>query len=597
MVFGGMNPGLRTTHSKASIVILASFMMLFLCTSAVLADTTGPVFTEMFPADGAVLFVNQVNLSVTAHDADNVDASSVVLKVDGAVVSPIVQYAPIDESTDDYTTLTIDYWKMFSPGSHTAVLSIKDQRGNLSSKSWAFSVGQPAAKIVSFSPTDGQTVNTKLPALSVSVSPAASIDASTIIMKLNNSPVTPAYDPFSGTITYVPSAQLNDETVYTVSLTMKDVQGNPLNASWKFIVNTYQDMSYTVEDDSCLKCHDRKIHPMGNCGKCHGSNTDPTRPAYPLDDCYKCHFNTASYPVSYHTDGLPAPNPPDHPVQITYSCTDCHVKKWSGTVIPAAHDVSQLGLQHTTATNGCTPCHNTGLTREHQRRTDAQGNTLDCYTCHNSPEPKVQTAIKNKDSNCMSCHGGDSSSQHPEHNNGLDQSCQSCHSSTILSDQQYHGKNSCGVCHENKSDAKVAYALSQKDTSCFACHDQGHNLNFVRKTPSDIPLYPGYKWSVPQDATLWAGESWLPPAFNTVGAKMVISNRRGDLSGPQLFDWYTRNLASDGWEKISGANQGSQNFTLEYHKGSRLLTVIVYAGATHDSASAFVGYRVELLYK
>lgn len=586
---------LKTKASDTWSVFLISIFLVLFTAAGASADTIGPVISNTYPSDGAVLPYTRVELSATAYDQDYVDSASVVLKINGVKVNPIIQYAPIDESTDDYTTLMIDHWDGFTAGSYNVNLSVKDMKGNITNKSWSFTVGGQATKIASLSPADGNTVNSKLPVITASVSPAAGINPGSIKMTLDGKSVNPAYDAFAGTITYIPSTQLDNEKWYSVSLNMLDVNGNPVSAAWKFYVSIYQEMSYSLDDLSCQKCHDRTKHPMNNCTKCHGTNNDYYNPAYPLDDCYSCHFGTTNYPSGYHTGGIPADNPPDHPVQIIYSCIGCHDKKWSGTVIPSAHQTSNISVQHTTPTTGCTPCHSTSLTREHQPRLDSQGSNFTCYTCHNSPDTKVRTAIKNGDGSCMACHG--TGSAHPEHNNGLDQYCQTCHSSSILSDQQAHGKTGCATCHENQTNPTVNYAMGQNDTSCFACHNEGHNVNFVRKVPADIPLYPGFQWSVPQDAALWAGEPWLPAAFNSTGSKLVLSSRKKDVTSPQILDWYSLNLASNRWEKVSAPAGAVQNFTLEYKKGSRLLNVIVYAGASHDPASAYTGYRIELLYK
>jgi hypothetical protein len=77
----------------------------------------------------------------------------------------------------------------------------------------------------------------------------------------------------------------------------------------------------------------------------------------------------------------------------------------------------------------------------------------------------------------------------------------------------------------------------------------------------------------------------------------MISNHRTDVTGPELFNWYTENLEAFGWQKASGPEQGSENFTLSFQKGNRMLNVNVYTGASHDTSAAYVGFRVELLYK
>lgn len=579
---------------SAFLVICFSFLLISIRPGTAAADTAGPVFSQVTPANGAVVNNSNVGVAVRATDNDSVDMSSVIMLIDGVQVNPILYFDPIDESTEDENNLNIYYYKAYAQGTHTVDVSVKDGFGNVSTINWSFTVGQ-SVKILSVSPINGSTVNTASPVITASVTAADTIEAGSVVMTLNNTPVDAVLNGDTGIISYVPSTPLANETFYNVALSFKDNKGAYFSTTWQFYVNTTQEMPSSVDDATCLKCHDRAKHPMNNCNKCHGINLDNTNPKYPIDDCYKCHFNASSYPATYHTNGLPVITIPNHPVRITGSCVECHTKAWS-TNIPQAHSEFDTAIRHTTSATGCTNCHLSSLTREHQRHQDDQGSPLTCYTCHNNPDPQIQNAIETNNTNCSACHnvGGGG---HPEHNNGLDQYCQTCHSSTILSEPQFHAKNDCSICHQNTGNPTVKYAISIKDSNCFACHSEGHNVNFVQKNPDDIPLYPGYQWSVPQPATLWGGEAWLPADFNTVGAKIMVSNHRTDVSGSDLFNWYTQSLTDNGWQKITGPDEGSDNFTLSYQKGERKLNVNVYTGDSHDPAAVFVGYRVELLYR
>ena len=89
----------------------------------------------------------------------------------------------------------------------------------------------------------------------------------------------------------------------------------------------------------------------------------------------------------------------------------------------------------------------------------------------------------------------------------------------------------------------------------------------------------------------------FPADFKVAGAKYLFTNRRTEVNGADIYNWYNTNLVVNGWQKVSGPDQGSDLFTLVYQKANRKLNVNVYAGATHDPASTFVGYRVELLWK
>lgn len=574
------------------LIICYSLFLAAVFPASASADTVGPAFSQVFPTNGATVNQTKVIVSLVAFDSDLINFTSLVMKVDGATVKPIAQFAPIDEWTDDYRTLEIYYPGTFTAGTHTIYVSLKDKRNNISTKTWSFTVTQPP-KILSLSPANGATVVDRNPAIMATVKSGGSINPSTIVMTLNNTKVNAVFDQVYEIISYTPTVALEDETFYNVALTFKDLNGVAVSATWQFYTNTFQEMDYSVDDATCQKCHDRTKHVMTNCSKCHGINLSATQPTYPVDDCYGCHFN-APNPTTYHTNGLPLPDPPNHPVQVTYSCIECHNRTWVSTTIPSIHNIFNTAVNHKTTTTGCTACHSTSLTREHQRRQDADGNALTCFTCHNSPDPKVQSAIQLKDSSCAACHGVNA---HPEHNNGLDTYCQTCHSATVLGDQQFHAKSDCALCHENKTNPLVKYAIDSKDSSCIACHDTGHNVNFIQKTPADIPVYPGLEWSVPQQAAIWAGETWFPDDFKSPGSKFMVSSHRSDLPGVDLFNWYTEQLTANGWQIISGPSQGSDYFTLACQKDARRLNVNVYPGASHNPAAPFIGCRVELLYK
>ena len=569
-----------------------AFLLITLGHQPVLADSVGPSFSQIYPTNGQTVNQTNVVVAIIAQDADLVEYSSLIMKVDNVAVKPIAQYGPIDESTDDYSILEIYYPATFTPGIHTVDVTVKDKLNNTGNMHWSFTVTNPP-KVLSLSPANGATVITRLPEIVATVTSGESVNPSSIRMTLNNTPVNAVFNQVYGTISYTPTTPLSNETFYNVALSLKDVSGRTVNATWQFYINTFQEMTYSADDSTCQRCHDRTQHTMTNCSGCHGVNLSATVPTYPLDDCYFCHIGTQNYPSPYHSNGLPLPNPPEHTVQITYSCIECHDKTWVSTVIPSIHNVFDTAVDHTTTTTGCTDCHSSSLTREHLRRTDENGSALTCFTCHSSPDINVKSAILLKDSSCTACH----LTSHPEHNSGLDAACQTCHSSTLLAEPQYHSQNDCAICHDNTSNPLVAYSISIGNSNCFSCHNQGHNIKFVEKTPADIPLYSGFAWSQPQAVAPWSDESWFPAEFKSAGAKLLISNHRTDITGTDLFDWYSQSLSDNGWQKTSGPEQGSDYFTLIYQKGIRKLYINVYAGAVHDPTAPFIGHRVEILYK
>ncbi len=367
------------------------------------ADTTGPVFTKLYPARGITVKQTKIVISLVAIDTDLIDYSSLVMKVDGLAVSPVAQYTPIDESADDYTTLEIYAPVSLAPGSHTAEVFVKDRKGNSSIVSWSFTVNEPL-KILNTSPANGATVVNRTPVISAGLTSGDIVDPATILMTLNNVPVAAVYDSVYETVSYKPEEPLDNETFYDASLTLKDIHGNTVKATWQFYVNTFEEMTYLVDDATCQSCHDRTEHVVDNCSKCHGVNFSATDPVYPLDDCYYCHFDSRDYPAAYHRNGLPLEEPPLHPVQVIYSCTGCHDRGWAATAVPSVHNIFETAVEHSSTTTGCTECHSTVLTREHLRRYDPQGMPLSCFTCHNNPDPDIQLAITSGDSSCGACH-------------------------------------------------------------------------------------------------------------------------------------------------------------------------------------------------
>ena len=575
-------------------VTLVTLALILLVSGSVFADTLGPTFSAVSPADNAVMNSDSFYLTLTISDPDNVDASSVIMKVDGVQVAPIKQYDWIDEWTDDYTTLYIYYQGRFSNGIHNVEVSARDGLGNLSDKSWSFTVGQPL-QITALSPTDGAVVVERRPVISAVVKGGSAIDQTSVIMTVDGNKVKPYFDPIAGKVSFIPLADMANETAHTATLTAADISGSSASAQWRFTVNSFGEMPITVDDAACQKCHPRADHLMNSCGKCHGLNINPDIPVYPIDDCYGCHYDSTSYPAVYHTNGLPLVDGPDHPVRVTASCVECHTQNWM--TVPVYHNVTDTTNRHITTTTGCETCHATSLTREHQRRTDSNGNNLTCNTCHNSTDTKVQVAIEDKNSACSACHNLGPTGGHPAHSNGLDSNCQTCHTDSVLTEKVFHQQNGCSTCHNAKAPDIVKYSISTANTSCFSCHNQGHNVNFVQLVPADVPQYPGFKWTVPQDASIFSQEPWFNEAYNTIGAKMIISNRLQTVNGQEVYNWYAQNMSDQGWVKTDGPTQGSDNFAVTFTKGVRIVTVIFYGGETHNLSSPFVGYRLEIFYK
>lgn len=460
--------GFRHRFMQLFFLIVCGFAFVTFVPGSAAADAVGPQYTNIFPANGGAIPSAKVTISLQAADPDTVNINSVVMKVDNKTVKPILQYGWIDEYTDDYTKLDIYYPANFSEGLHNVSVTVKDRLNNADTVSWSFTVGEPP-KITMLQPADGGTVNSLQPIISAKVTDNAGIDPATIIMTVNGSPVSAVYDPFASTVSYIPAAPLDNEAHCDVSLQVRDIAGSLATGAWRFYVNTFPEMSLPLDDLNCQQCHPREQHPMNNCSKCHGINLVAGAPKYPLDDCYNCHFGQAN-PPTYHTNGLPYSMEAQHHPQSTDSCLGCHNKSWA-TAIPSLHKTFDTAQRHMTTATGCTQCHAKALTREHQRRIDEQGNPLTCLTCHNSTDPNVQNAIKNKDSSCKACHTGVGNTGHHD---GIT-NCRTCHAPETGRTAQSH---------------RTHFDTTGKGpglTECTACHDTSGPVNYGNCTLCHSP--------------------------------------------------------------------------------------------------------------
>ncbi len=573
-------------------VFILCLFLIFGFTSRVLADTAGPAYSGITPYEGAQLNSGKITISVTAKDIDRVIDTSVIMKVDGNQVSPIKEFGWLSEWEDDFTTLNIYYPASLTQGIHTIYIAAKDARGNFSEHTWSLTVAVPP-QITSKTPLDGATVATLRPEISAVVK---NMEQASVIMTLDGREANASYDATTGRVTYTPSADIENESVHTVNLSVSGQSGSNVKAQWSFKTNTYEEMVFNVADETCQSCHPRSEHQMDNCSACHGTNLSASRSVYPVDDCYKCHFQLNDYPVSYHSNGLPVYIPPQHPVQATDSCTECHNKTWQSN-IPQYHTVIDTAERHLTTSAGCDQCHAQSLTREHYRHADNEGNRLNCSTCHSSVETRVQEAISSEESSCAACHELGESGGHPAHEGGLDASCKTCHSGSILSESQFHSQSGCQVCHSENVPEIVRYSIDTGNTSCFSCHSEGHSVNFVAKVPEDIPLYPGFDWTLPQDARIFAGEPWFDVQYDSTGAKIIISNRLSSVGDNDVAAWYRQELSQNGWTQSGEKINTTDNFSMTYTKNSRMVTVNFFSGENHEPEAPFIGHKLEILYK
>jgi len=223
--------------------------------------------------------------------------------------------------------------------------------------------------------------------------------------------------------------------------------------------------------------------------------------------------------------------------------------------------------------------------------------------CHQTIFGVLRTRVDGSDL-CFNCHQtgssghGDVSAKHKP--SGLDPQCQSCHKASIIEEHLFNQVTqkrdlTCSICH-NSLDPRVKRSIGNENTDCSSCHLKWHGLGFAAKVPPDIPLMDGLVWSPPQEASIWAGESWLPEEFSN--GQVVISGRTKSITGDGVFNYYKSALLSEGWiQTQTETTVGSDLFRVEFVKGERKLLILFYAGENHTAAPAVnSGYRVELIY-
>gem|GEM_PF-4692471 len=281
-------------------------------------------------------------------------------------------------------------------------------------------------------------------------------------------------------------------------------------------------------------------------------------------------------------------------------CINCHSVDSSGH-----KNVSDKHLSGfvSNAPYNCGECHDQALNLEHEARKDTDGEAYNCYTCHNSDRPEVQAAISNNIKRCDTCHGLTNhdvihASLQGEVPN-IDSYCQSCHTDLLTAEHLANPKTqagnswTCGTCHKSNT-VSVTGAIQQGKKDCTNCHTAGHGVVFANKLPADIPQYPGYDWSVPQDTLIWSNEDWMPAEFREQGRIMVSSRKNLQVSDLRAF--YEEQLNLQSWT-IGGIDQVGENLRIEAAKGIRQLVILAYRTEEYNSGAIVgTGYRIKLIY-
>lgn len=597
-------------------------------------QTTGPGMT--FPNEGQTFDTYNPTINVNIKSNVKILDTAAVMQIDGQPVAAALTYKghwdyPFELDPiwviDSYNEGTLTYTPAsLSDGPHTLTVITKDIVNNTDTKTWTFAVAQKP-QFSGMEPRNGTTVSTKTPTIRVTVTDpnGPAIDKASIKLLIDNKQVVPVLTDSNGAVAveYV-SGTLADDSYHDISFTAADTAGNPNTVAWRFYISSKTEMPAGAK--ACGSCHttnqyDKYVHvnkgPFGfdkrnwshmqggNCGHCHGGysdqfcgychNGDPNafyegtatpNPAMGAgQDCTFCHSPTPNV-IGYSSSAAAVRN------QVNNGILPLNLGSWNILV----HDILPL---HYIAKDGCNDCHSTYLTREHNR-VSKQGVQLNCTTCHASTNPTVQQAVYAGNKDCSACHG--QADHQAVHVSGIDGNCLSCHKEALtlehLSNATTSGKNfNCDTCHASQA-KEVKRAISANNLSCAGCHKSGHDVILADKVTADIPLYDGFRWTTPIEATVFTGESSAPAGYEA--GQVVMSDRRTDIAVSQVWNYYNQQLTTGGWTVNTGAPAaGAVNIAAEFVKGNRALTLKYFNTETGNGTGQpqSGGYRIEIWYR
>ena len=191
-------------------------------------DLEGPsIAAAVTPADASTLPADALpRISARYQDgAAGVDAARTVLELDGKNVTAQAQVGP---AGIDYTPA-----QALAEGSHTVRLTVADQGGNTSVRSWTFVTA--SAPVISAVAPDGATLPAgAAPKISASYADiGAGIDTEKVVLRLDGQDATAQATVGAAGIEYLPAQALaNGE--HAVLLRVEDRAGNATERSWSF---------------------------------------------------------------------------------------------------------------------------------------------------------------------------------------------------------------------------------------------------------------------------------------------------------------------------------------------------------------------------
>ncbi|MCZ7661572.1 MAG: hypothetical protein M5U22_00810 [Thermoleophilia bacterium] len=465
----------RRSAGAGVMLLMAAALVVGLTGQAVAAGPATITLLPPTPGPEATVEVSNPLIKVEFDDPGAaLNPSSLLMYVDGKRVKPIFTYYLAGYLWDDewgvwvpvydWTCGTAVYQAQnLAAGTHAVSVSIMNYSGKRSSYSWSFNVTL-GPQLSSPTPTPMTTVNTQTPLVSVRVTAAEPLAVATL--EIDGTLVGVTYDPVSKLLGYTPSTRLANGVYHTARAAVTDANGLSTELTWSWQVQIFASMTSSGYDP-CSDCHAGfpvPNHPMANCDGCHGDG-GPVGRILPANE----------YELT---------DPPHEPEYILgFECMACHETRYA-PVVPMHR--SAPDTYHVSQQVGCVQaeCHDAILTIEHNR-SDGERTPLSCLGCHQSGVAAVQAAIAAGDTDCMSCHGGDTSGSHatahePDTAVTLTYAAcagTACHDLNLMTEHVTVRARSCGTCHDSL-DATVQAAIvagsgAGPQQGCTVCHGAG----------------------------------------------------------------------------------------------------------------------------
>ncbi|EEG77721.1 hypothetical protein [Dethiobacter alkaliphilus] len=523
-------------------------------------DNTPPAFSNVVPADGAVLENGPPKVSVRIVDEQSVLVEdSIKMFINGEVVAATLEF-DYDLWTQKYdkqkATLTYPITSL-PHGTVEVRVEANDAAGNEGVLTWEFTIAS-LPKILEIHPAPNTAITSKRPIITIDVFSSEALTQDSVTLKTKGSVVGTEWTELGDNkyrVTYQPQNEWMLDEEVTLEFTAENSAGQSVTKEWYYLVDVFGDMPGTGDVSGCVHCHDNAEIKGRLCGDCHG---------YDIDDwhstCFDCHSPDSVYFPGGH---------------------------YGYTFGSYPHDMTEDHLVNPEELIGCRGCHSKVLTREHNRK------DYTCGTCHAHESETIMDAIAEGRRDCFACHTGEAAGQvHPPHEVTYGEVCGECHGYDMMTEKVEHNDN-CSGCHASDNQVYQEAILYNKG-SCFDCHETPHGV-YMATVPEDVFLYGNVSWGTPQNAEIFSGEAWLPAQLDNSAGRVLFSSR-ATLDASGLYGLYQSQMEDAGWTLLDSSLDGD-GFTLEFKKRNRYCTVWLYSGdVPGGEGSNPAGSRLKVAY-